>query len=81
MAGSVGKALVALCVLQLAERGLLALDKPVADYWPEFAQENKGGITIRQVMCHRTGLSAFRGLLEYEDIFDWQKMVDERKGK
>ena len=74
---SVGKALVALCVLQLAERGSLVLDKPVADYWPEFAQENKGDITIRQVMCHRTGLSAFRGLLEYEDIFDWQKMVDE----
>lgn len=74
---SVGKALVALCVLQLAERGLLDLDKPVADYWPEFAQENKGHITIRQVMCHRTGLSAFRNLLEYEDIFDWQKMTTE----
>lgn len=74
---SVGKGLVALCVLQLVERGLLALDKPVADYWPEFAQEDKVGITVRQVLCHRTGLSAFHNLLEYEDIFDWQKMVDE----
>lgn len=74
---SVGKGLVALCVLQLVERGLLALDKPVADYWPEFAQEDKAGITVRQVLCHRTGLSAFHSLREYEDIFDWQKMVDE----
>lgn len=73
---SVGKGLVALCVLQLAERGLLDLDNPIADYWPEFAQEDKGRITIRQVLCHRTGLSAFRGLLEYEDIFDWQAMIN-----
>lgn len=74
---SAGKGLVALCVLQLVERGLLDLDAPVAHYWPEFAQENKGGITLRQVMCHRTGLSAFRGLLEFEDIFDWSTMTNE----
>jgi CubicO group peptidase (beta-lactamase class C family) len=74
---SVGKALVAVCVLQLVARGKLELDKPVAFYWPEFAQEGKAQITIRQVMCHRTGLSAFRSLLEYEDIFDWDKMIDE----
>lgn len=34
---SVGKAVTAVCALRLVEAGLLDLDAPVADYWPEFA--------------------------------------------
>lgn len=74
---SVGKGLVALCALQLIAKGKLELDRPIADYWPEFAQGGKGLVTLRQVMCHRSGLSAFRGLLEHDDIFDWSKMTSE----
>jgi CubicO group peptidase (beta-lactamase class C family) len=53
---SASKPLVALLVHQLAERGVLSLDDPVADYWPEFAQQGKAAITIRQVLQHRAGL-------------------------
>lgn len=77
---SVGKGLVALCILQLVASGKLELDKPVATYWPEFAQAGKESITLRQVMCHRSGLSAFRNLLVHEDIFDWSRMIDEIAG-
>src|SRR5687767_11679010 len=38
---STTKALVAISVLTLAERGELDLDRPVADYWPAFAAEGK----------------------------------------
>src|SRR5207247_114028 len=38
---SLGKPFAALCVHLLAERELLALDKPVCAYWPEYEQHGK----------------------------------------
>src|SRR5689334_1269674 len=40
----------------LADRGALSYDDPVAKHWPEFAQNGKGAITIRDVLTHRAGL-------------------------
>ena len=55
---SVGKALSAVCVHRLVERGLLALDAPVARYWPAFAAAGKDAISVRDVLSHRAGLPA-----------------------
>lgn len=49
-------------ILQLAEAGRLCLDTPVAHYWPDFAQQGKGGITIRQLLTHTSGLPDGIGL-------------------
>lgn len=68
---SASKGLVAACILQLVAAGKLALDRPVAHYWPEFAEAGKGAITIRQVLCHRSGVSAFQMRRQERDIFDW----------
>jgi CubicO group peptidase (beta-lactamase class C family) len=69
---SAGKPLVALGVHQLAERGLLALDDPVAAHWPEFGQHGKQGITIRHVLQHRGGLPVARGMpLDAVLMTDW----------
>ena len=57
---SVGKAMAALCVLILVERGQVDLDAPVARYWPEFAAAGKGGVTVRTLLAHRAGLPAVR---------------------
>ena len=57
---SVGKAIVALLVLRLVDRGLIALDDPVATVWPEFAEAGKDGVTLRQALCHRAGVPAIR---------------------
>jgi hypothetical protein len=43
---SVTKGLAASVVHLLVERGQLALDTPVAHYWPEFAAGGKGDITV-----------------------------------
>ncbi len=43
-------------IMQLAERGRLRLDDPVAAYWPEFSASDKGLITIRQLLTHSSGL-------------------------
>ncbi len=43
-------------VLQLAERGRLDLDAPVAKYWPQFAAAGKRDIRIRDLLTHYSGL-------------------------
>lgn len=50
------KGLTALVMAVLYDRGLFNYDDPVAKYWPEFAQNGKGNITIGQVMSHRAGI-------------------------
>lgn len=71
---SAGKGLVAICILQLVADGKLALDEPVAALWPEFSQADKGTITLRQLLCHRAGMSAFHQHIANEQIFDWTAM-------
>lgn len=78
---SAGKGLVALCVLQLVAEGKLQLDEPVASIWPGFmhidkgADADKGAITLRQLLCHRAGLSAFHQHIPNEQIFNWDLMT------
>ena len=43
---STTKTMAALCVLMCADRGLLDLDAPVADVWPEFAANGKAGVLV-----------------------------------
>src|SRR5580700_4064186 len=43
-------------VMQLVEQGKVRLNDPVAKYLPEFAQNGKEDITIRQLLTHYSGL-------------------------
>jgi uncharacterized protein YbbC (DUF1343 family)/CubicO group peptidase (beta-lactamase class C family) len=43
-------------MMQLVEQGKLRLGDPVAKYLPEFAQNGKQDITIRQLLTHYSGL-------------------------
>lgn len=68
---STGKGVTATVAHRLIERGVLELDAPVADYWPEFAAQGKGGITIREVLNHRAGLQRTRDLVaDSDDLLD-----------
>ena len=55
---SIGKAISAVCALRLVDAGLLDLDAPVARYWPEFAQANKGRLPVRYLLTHQAALPA-----------------------
>ena len=44
-------------VMQLVEQGKVRLNDPVAKYLPEFAQNEKEDITIRQLLTHYSGLA------------------------
>ena len=55
------------------ERGLVALDAPVADYVPEFAAGGKARITLRHLLTHTAGLlPAERALgpVRYDNSFE-----------
>ena len=43
-------------VMQLVEQGKVRLNDPVAKYLPEFAQNGKADITVRQLLTHYSGL-------------------------
>ena len=45
-------------VMQLWEQGKFRMSDPVAKYIPEFAQNGKQDITIRQLLVHYSGLAA-----------------------
>jgi len=72
---SASKGLVALAVLQLSSAGALDLDRPVAYYWDAFARSGKRDISVRQVLCHRSGVSALADRVPEQAIFDWEEMT------
>lgn len=56
---SLTKCLVtATAVMQLYEQGRVALDAPVVRYLPEFGVKGKGGVTVRELLTHFSGLPA-----------------------
>jgi CubicO group peptidase (beta-lactamase class C family) len=67
------KTVAALCALFLADRGEIDLDAPVAKYWPEFGGEGKGGIAVRQVLGHTSGLCGWVVPMTTRDLYDWEK--------
>ena len=72
---STTKTMAAFCVLVLADRGEVDLHAPVADYWPEFAQQGKEGVLVSHVMSHSAGLSGFDPPLESVDaLYDWDSI-------
>jgi CubicO group peptidase (beta-lactamase class C family) len=70
------KGATALCAHLLVERGLLDLDRPVADHWPEFAQAGKETITVRMLLNHQAGLPAIRPPLRAGGLYDWSYMTE-----
>jgi CubicO group peptidase (beta-lactamase class C family) len=56
---SITKVFTATAAMQLYEKGKLKLDAPVSSYIPEFAQNGKSGVTIRQLLTHTSGFSAW----------------------
>lgn len=71
---SVSKAITATCVLQAADRGLIDLHAPVAQYWPEFAQAGKQDATVVQLLSHQVGLPGLHDPAQRALLFDWQGM-------
>jgi CubicO group peptidase (beta-lactamase class C family) len=57
-------------LMMLVEQGRLALDDPVGKYLPEFNTEDKGRVTIRQLMTHTSGMPSYVGAAKQKVIQD-----------
>jgi CubicO group peptidase (beta-lactamase class C family) len=64
------KGAAALVVALLVQDGVLELDEPVARRWPEFAAAGKDGITLRDVLSHRSGVIGVDGGLTAAELAD-----------
>ncbi len=65
------KGLTSTCLHQLADRGEVELQAPVARYWPEFGQAGKQDITLAMVLSHRSGAIGPRQPMSWQQVTDW----------
>ncbi|MFM8861148.1 MAG: serine hydrolase domain-containing protein, partial [Acidimicrobiia bacterium] len=70
---STTKTMTFLVALMLADRGELDLHAPVARYWPEFAAEGKGDITVANILAHTAGLPGWSDPVRPEQLPDWDE--------
>ncbi|MFL5906936.1 MAG: serine hydrolase domain-containing protein [Solirubrobacterales bacterium] len=80
---SASKAVTALVVHKLDERGLLHIGDRVSEYIPEYAQKGKEGTTIAHVLAHRAGVASMpKEALDLDRVGDREfltRMVSEAK--
>lgn len=67
---STTKAVAAICIAHLWDRGLLDYDSPVVKYWPEFGKHNKESVTVKTLLSHRAGLFAIRDKHKFSEMRD-----------
>ena len=71
---STGKAFISTAGLRFVERGLLQLDMPVRELWPEFACNGKESVTVRHIFMHRSGVCKRPYYRTFADLADWDLM-------
>lgn len=72
---STTKALSSLAVAVAHSKGLIDYDEKVAAYWPEFAQNGKEDITVRQLLAHQAGLCAIDEPINLEIMSDLDRLA------
>jgi CubicO group peptidase (beta-lactamase class C family) len=67
---STTKGIVALCFGMLVDRGLISYADQVSKYWPEFAANGKGDITVEMMLSHQAGLCGLSTPAKISDFYD-----------
>lgn len=65
---SVSKALSAIALAHIVDRGLIDLDERVSHYWPEFGSKGKELVTVRELLSHQAGLPDTRNGLTQAEV-------------
>ena len=73
---STSKAITAMVVHLLGERGALDIEDRVADHIPEYARHGKGEITLAHVLSHRAGVSGLPKALDLDRLADRDFLVE-----
>ena len=64
------KGIAALAAHMLVDRGLLDVDAPVSDYWPEYGCAGKEATTVRMLLDHSAGVPAVDADVQPGDMYD-----------
>jgi len=69
---SATKGIGSACVLHALQQQKIELNRPVAEFWPEFGQADKDKITLGQLLSHQAGLCA---LDQRADVIDYDGVI------
>src|SRR3954447_6193115 len=72
---SATKGLAAMTLAIAHSRGWLDYEQRVVTYWPEFAQQGKEQITVRQLLAHQAGLFAFDEPVDRSVVADLDRLA------
>ena len=72
---SATKGLAAMTLAIAHSRGWLDYEAPVCTYWPEFAQQRKDRITVRQLLAHQAGLYMLDEPLDRRLVADFDRLA------
>src|SRR6187399_2145467 len=72
---SATKGLAAMTLAIAHSRGWLDYEERVCKYWPEFAQQGKERITVRQLLAHQAGLFAFDEPVDRSVVADLDRLA------
>jgi CubicO group peptidase (beta-lactamase class C family) len=67
---STTKGIASLAMALAHSRGLIDHDEKVVTYWPEFAQNGKSDVTVRELLAHQAGLCVIDQPLTLEELAD-----------
>jgi len=72
---SATKGLAAMTLAVAHSRGWLDYEERIAHYWPEFAQQGKDEITVRQLLAHQAGLFALDEPIDRSLVSDLDRLA------
>jgi CubicO group peptidase (beta-lactamase class C family) len=72
---SATKGLAAMTLAIAHSRGWLDYEQRVCAYWPEFAQQGKARITVRQLLAHQAGLFAIGEPVDRSIVADLDRLA------
>jgi len=72
---SATKGLAAMTLALAHSRGWLDYEERIAHYWPEFAQQGKGDVTVRQLLAHQAGLFALDVPVDRDTVADLDRLA------
>jgi len=72
---SATKGAAAMTLAVAHSRGWLDYERRVCEYWPEFAQQGKEQITVRQLLAHQAGLFALEETVDRTVIADLDRLA------
>ena len=72
---SASKGLAAMTLAIAHSHGWLDYEERVCAYWPEFAQNGKERITVRQLLAHQAGLFAINEVVDRSTVADLDRLA------